>query len=831
MRTKRTCLIFILTLTGLFLSVIEVLPQQTADQLYEKALYLEEARGELQGSIDLYTQVINSRDADRSLQAKALLHMGMCYEKLGSEQARKLYREVISKYSDYTEEADLASQRMKRLDAYVAELDQKAEEHMKKGNEFFKLWDYESAVQEYKNAIKLRPNTLLALNAQYCIGQSWYRAGKYEEALASFTDLIKENPRSTIAPVTELMLSQVQYAMENSEHAGTVQLDSDEDTIVDPKTGISYRKTKTLAGKNDQIGYLSGGANMSPDCRFMVLENKVVPLDGGDPFDLVDMAALRAIYAPNMKKAAFFADSAIWIVPVSPETGRTTGQPSRLLDGGYIYEGPVNWSPDGERIAITRDEKDIELDIWTISVTGGELQRITDSPDIETSPCWSPDGNKIAYRKGAEIWLASTNGKDHSIILKQGGGVPFRWSSDNKWLVLQSMWKNDYLLYSFELHKNYEFSVPERVGKFVSFSPEGKRMVFYRPSHEDKWPLKIVSSSGGASYKPAGNEAAYGSTWMWDSKQIIVQGADEQRNVTMKIISLSGGSPKNIKIEADVGGKPFPFKILPDYKHIAFSVDRDSGRHDLYIAPFSVQEARTVGPAQLIFEDWSGGAYNVTTSWSPDGKKLALSHEGDIWVIPLETGNPIQITDTPDEERWVDWSPDGQLISYKIFNQSEKVETLYVIQPGEDSSTVIHHNCQRESIWTSDSESIILFSDGDLLRISLDGTLLEHILNIKDLGIGICESPCLSPDGKHLAFIGYESGDRDRSLIIKYSFNSKKITRLAEDDPYDYKYSLSWSPDGKWISYLTYEEIKVRPEGYFWEADFEEVKEKLVSRE
>jgi hypothetical protein len=39
---------------------------------------------------------------------------------------------------------------------------------------------------------------------------------------------------------------------------------------------------------------------------------------------------------------------------------------------------------------------------------------------------------------------------------------------------------------------------------------------------------------------------------------------------------------------------------------------------------------------------------------------------------------------------------------------------------------------------------------------------------------------------------------------------------------------LSWSPDGKWIAYNPYKPVKVRPESTIWEADFEEIKEKLL---
>ena len=95
-----------------------------------------------------------------------MLHKGLCYEKLGSEQARQSYYDVLSIYSEQAEETAIARERMASLDAYVAELNTKAEQHMKQGNELFKMWAYEDAIKEYEDAITLRPNTLLAMNAQ-----------------------------------------------------------------------------------------------------------------------------------------------------------------------------------------------------------------------------------------------------------------------------------------------------------------------------------------------------------------------------------------------------------------------------------------------------------------------------------------------------------------------------------------------------------------------------------------------------------------------------------------------------------------------------------------
>ena len=71
MKTKKTIFIPVLLMAGLLLSSIEMLSQQSTDQLFEKALYLEEAKGELQDAIEIFHQIAENQDADQSLQAKA----------------------------------------------------------------------------------------------------------------------------------------------------------------------------------------------------------------------------------------------------------------------------------------------------------------------------------------------------------------------------------------------------------------------------------------------------------------------------------------------------------------------------------------------------------------------------------------------------------------------------------------------------------------------------------------------------------------------------------------------------------------------------------------
>jgi len=815
MKTKRTSLILFLIVACIFLCNTNTYSQQTASQLYEKALYMEEAKGELQKAIDLYQQILKDNLENRQVSAKALLHMGMCYEKMGLKKAHKTYQEIINKYPEQKDEVLAARERVNYLEAFAANLNKKAKQHLKKGNELFSRWEYESAIEEYKNAIKLDPNTLLAQNAQYSIGQSWFRVGKYDEALATFKTLIEENPESNIAPVTELMIEHVQIAKENDKGTEQVINYSDENTIVDPESGITYRKVKTFTGKNDLISYTGGGFNMLPDGRFLVLENKVVPTDGSDPFTLVNMNALRAVYSPDIKNAAFYADSAIWIVPVSPKTGHATGQPEKLLDGSYIYQGIVSWAPDGKKIAFSRFDETNTGNIWTLSVSDGKLMPVTNSMGIKRTPAWSPDGRLIAYEDDG-IWLAPTNGDETKMILKNGG-CP-QWSPDSKWLYCGNYENSQ--LYSLDSHNNYEFNFPKQVGCFGTFSSFGNKMLFYKSSYDEKWGLKVVSISGGPSFKPAPSEAVYGSQWAADSRFILAQGENENGDIGYKIIPFNGGSPVEVKL--NVNDEPFPFSYSPDLTMLAFTVKKENGV-DLYIAPFSMEEASTTEPARLIFDGWSGGAYNVNFSWSPDGSRVALIHEGDIWIIPLEDGNPLQITNTPLDRRWVNWSPDGKMISYHI--PSKQIGIMYTILASGGNPKIVAKVEGPATTWSPNSKSITIISNNKLELVSIDGEIIKSYDIPKELGTERSSGLHYSPDGKHLAWISYIEED---SFINTYSFADAKFTQLAYEEEDDFKYGISWSPDGKWLSYLTYEGEKVRPEGTLWEADFEEVKEKLL---
>lgn len=85
---------------------------QTGHDLYQQALVKEQADGDLRAAIALYERIVREFSSVRALAAKALVQMGQCHERLGSQAARAAYRQVVEEYADQAESAARARARL-----------------------------------------------------------------------------------------------------------------------------------------------------------------------------------------------------------------------------------------------------------------------------------------------------------------------------------------------------------------------------------------------------------------------------------------------------------------------------------------------------------------------------------------------------------------------------------------------------------------------------------------------------------------------------------------------------------------------------------------------
>jgi Tol biopolymer transport system component/uncharacterized protein YjdB len=67
-----------------------------------------------------------------------------------------------------------------------------------------------------------------------------------------------------------------------------------------------------------------------------------------------------------------------------------------------VVEGSWAWSPDGSRIAWSNAVNG-NVDLYVAKADGSEKIRLTNHPDDDTQPGWSPDGQFIVFRTGPDI--------------------------------------------------------------------------------------------------------------------------------------------------------------------------------------------------------------------------------------------------------------------------------------------------------------------------------------------------------------------------------------------------------------------------------------------
>jgi Tol biopolymer transport system component len=131
------------------------------------------------------------------------------------------------------------------------------------------------------------------------------------------------------------------------------------------------------------------------------------------------------------------------------------GSNLRPIDVDAWFEYP-SFSPDGTKIVFMGHEGS-DYEIFVADVASGAVEQLTDSPDQDGWPVWSPDGSTIAFTSvrddcavappDRECWLGDEPGGHHDIWLVDPDGSNLRrvtpehghfvaWSPDSQYLLI-----------------------------------------------------------------------------------------------------------------------------------------------------------------------------------------------------------------------------------------------------------------------------------------------------------------------------------------------------------------------------------------------------------
>ncbi len=174
------------------------------------------------------------------------------------------------------------------------------------------------------------------------------------------------------------------------------------------------------------------------------------------------------------------------------------------------------------------------------------------------------------------------------------------------------------------------------------------------------------------------------------------------------------------------------------------------------------------GAASPVDSGWSIGAQNVRLALSPDGMRLAISliaaGNEDVWIKELDRGAVSRLTFSDSADFRPRWTPDGRAVTF-LSNRAGDPDLSQRRSDGTgtDSLVLDLEAPISEALWSRDRQWIVLRTGStegqrDILALRVGRDTVPRPLLTAPWDE---EAPALSPDGRWLAYVSSETGQRE----------------------------------------------------------------------
>lgn len=670
---------------------------QTAEELLPKGIHLEEVKGELEKAIEVYQTIVDKFSDNRPIAAKAYLHIGICYEKLGNQQAKKAYQQVIQKYAEQTELVLEARGRLADLEKPESSTEQKgmtirqvwvgpdvnSDGEPSPNGKYLSFTEYKTsgdlAIREIVTGTKRRLTSEADWSdLEFAHSSRWSPDGKklaYAWSIGNGNEL----------RITGLDGSEPRILYKNKELNCNPQ-----DWTPDGKNILA---TFVRNDKNCQIGLISVA-----DGSIRILKTLDQP---HFPLASVSPGGHTIVYDFPSKEGSSERD----IFLISIDGKREIPLVNHSADDRFL-----GWTPDGKNILFVSDRTGTH-DMWRIRVTDGNPQGDPELIKKDIGQIW-PMG---FTQQGSFYYSSKTNMMDvftakldleKGAILSPpkeitqrfiGSNLTPDWSSDGQYLAYISLRNTEQsgpntcilcirseqtgevreLYPQIKASWNLRWS-PDGRSIFIAAEPKKGRQGLFRIDLQNGDITPVAQSEPGSIIKDFafsfnGNSVFY-VYYQWKKKIVSILRHD-----------LATGKEKEVyrkDTPPDIGG----VLVSPDGQYLSFGTFESENNHVIKIIPIAGGEPRDLFRMKSNYPGQSG-----QYAWTPNGKEIFFVKQvssmnkkaWELWQVPVQGGEFQKIGLSKKRILLPRFHPDGKRITFMTFKSIEEIWVMENFLPLE----------------------------------------------------------------------------------------------------------------------------------------------------
>ena len=239
---------------------------------------------------------------------------------------------------------------------------------------------------------------------------------------------------------------------------------------------------------------------------------------------------------------------------------------------------------------------------------------------------------------------------------------------------------------------------------------------------------------------------------------------------------------------------PRSISISPDGTKVAFVISEPDFKGSIFRSHVWLTDISRATTKQFTYSQKS----ERSPQWSPDGSYLAFistrEEKPQIFLIPVDGGEGIRLTEAEGGVMNFRWMPDGNEIIYLTKEQppEEKKKEQEKKKKEKFDAYVVGEEKYRNQLWKVNIES-------------------KKAVKVFDGDYGLSQFE-VSPDGKRISYVTNYTGDPNdgkRMDIWILNLENGKADQLTNFPGAES--GVSWSPDGKWLCYQKGIDPEFRP--------------------